>query len=59
MYATEARNIYAFLGVLAGDVKEEQWAVIQQARESIRGLADKLDKLEKTPVGALIGKEPV
>jgi hypothetical protein len=46
MLGSKIRNVRNGLGVLAGLVTEEQWGLIQMAREELTDAADTADELE-------------
>ena len=48
MLGSKIRNVRNGLGVLAGHVTEEQWGLIQMAREELTDAADTADELEET-----------
>ncbi len=47
MLGSKIRNVRNGLGVLAGLVSEEQWGLIQMAREELTDAADTADDLEE------------
>lgn len=47
MLGSKIRNVRNGLGVLAGLVNEEQWGLIQMAREELTDAADTADELEE------------
>lgn len=47
MLSSKIRNVRNGLGVLAGHVTEEQWGLIQMAREELADAADAADELEE------------
>lgn len=47
MLGSKIRNVRNGLGVLAGLVSEEQWGLIQMAREELTDAADTADELEE------------
>ena len=47
MLGSKIRNVRNGLGVLAGLVTEEQWGLIQMAREELTDAADVADELEE------------
>lgn len=46
MYSDEIRSIMAALGVLAGKVGEEEWALVRLARHNLGELADRVQETE-------------
>ena len=42
MYSDEIRSVMAVLGVLAGKVGEEEWALVRMARHNLGELADRV-----------------
>lgn len=46
MLSEEIKSIQAALGVLAGRVNEEDWALIKLARANLADLADRARELE-------------
>lgn len=56
MLGSKIRNVRNGLGVLAGLVTEEQWGLIQMAREELTDAADSADELE-TAVAELTAEE--
>ncbi|UJX43063.1 hypothetical protein K9F62_10455 [Desulfovibrio sp. JY] len=60
MLGSKIRNVRNGLGVLAGLVTEEQWGLIQMAREELTDAADTAEELETAMAGmvpALAAKE--
>lgn len=46
MYSDEIRSIMAALGVLAGKIGEEEWALVRLARHNLSELADRVQAVE-------------
>lgn len=46
MYSDEIRSIMAALGVLAGKIGEEEWALVWMARHNLSELADRVQAVE-------------
>lgn len=46
MYSDEIRSIMAALGVLAGKIGEEEWALVRMARHNLSELADRVQETE-------------
>ena len=46
MYSDEIRSIMAALGVLAGKIGEEEWALVRMARHNLSELADRVQAVE-------------
>ena len=46
MFSDEIRSIIADLGVLAGKVGEEEWALVRMARHNLDELADRIQETE-------------
>ena len=46
MFSDEIRSIMAALGVLAGKVGEEEWALVRLARHNLGELADRVQETE-------------
>ena len=46
MYSDEIRSIMAALGVLAGKIGEEEWALVRLARHNLGELADRVQAVE-------------
>ena len=46
MYSDEIRSVMAVLGVLAGKVGEEEWALVRMARHNLGELADRVQTAE-------------
>ena len=46
MYSDEIRSIMAALGVLAGKIGGEEWALVRLARHNLSELADRVQAVE-------------
>lgn len=46
MFSDEIRSIMAALGVLAGKIGEEEWALVRLARHNLGELADRVQETE-------------
>lgn len=46
MFSDEIRSVMAALGVLAGKVGEEEWALVRLARHNLSELADRVQETE-------------
>ncbi|WP_302786132.1 hypothetical protein [Bilophila wadsworthia] len=46
MFSDEIRSVMAALGVLAGKVGEEEWALVRMARHNLSELADRVQEAE-------------
>ena len=46
MYSDEIRSSMAALGVLAGKIGEEEWALVRMARHNLSELADRVQAVE-------------
>lgn len=46
MFSDEIRSVMAVLGVLAGKVGEEEWALVSMARHNLSELADRVQVAE-------------
>lgn len=46
MFSDEIRSVMAALGVLAGKVGEEEWALVRMARHNLSELADRVQVAE-------------
>jgi|GEM_PF-1367341 len=55
MLGSKIRNVRNGLGVLAGLVTEEQWGLIQMAREELADAADVAEELETAVAGMVPG----
>ena len=47
MYSDEIRSIMAALGVLAGKIGEEEWALVRLARHNLGELADRVQAVDR------------
>ena len=48
MYRDEIRSIMEAVGVLAGKIGEEEWALVRMARHNLSELADRVQAVEGT-----------
>lgn len=46
MYSDEIRSVMAALGVLAGRIGEEEWALVRLARHNLGELAERVQAVE-------------
>lgn len=46
MYSDEIRSVMAALGVLAGKIGEEEWALVRLARHNLGELAERVQAAE-------------
>lgn len=46
MFSDEIRSVMAALGVLAGKVGEDEWALVRLARHNLGELADRVQETE-------------
>lgn len=46
MFSDEIRSVMAALGVLAGKVGEEEWALVRLARHNLSELAERVQETE-------------
>lgn len=46
MFSDEIRSVMAALGVLAGKVGEDEWALVRLARHNLGELADRVQEAE-------------
>ena len=46
MFSDEIRSVMAALGVLAGKVGEDEWALVRLARHNLSELADRVQEAE-------------
>ena len=46
MFSDEIRSVMAALGVLAGKIGEEDWALVRMARHNLGELADRVQAVE-------------
>ncbi len=46
MYSDEIRSVVAALGVLAGRIGEDEWALVRMARHNLGELADRVQETE-------------
>lgn len=46
MFSDEIRSVMAALGVLAGKIGEEEWALVRLARHNLGELADRVQETE-------------
>lgn len=47
MLSNEIKSVHAALGALAGEIPEEQWAVVQRCRENLLAAASSAAEMEK------------
>lgn len=52
MLSEDIKNVRAALGVLAGQVGTEQWAMLKIARDNLMACADQAEELETTVLPA-------
>lgn len=48
MLSEEIKSIHAALGVLAGSVTEEQWALLSMIRQNLKAAAEQAAQYERT-----------
>lgn len=48
MLSKEITSIQAALGVLAGRISEEDWALVSLARQNLKALAERAEQLENS-----------
>ncbi len=46
MFSDEIRSVMAALGVLAGKIGEEEWALVRMARHNLSELAERVQETE-------------
>ena len=46
MYSDEIRSVMSALGVLAGKIGEDEWALVRLARQNLSELAERVEAAE-------------